>query len=287
MTGTVLVFAFSLLVAAPAADETAADRVVLKDGSTVLGLITSWPNGPRGSVQLLVRRDWAERNAKARLAEWDRAASVSSRKAIEQRRERLASWRRERERSPDVGPDDRILRWIDAEQKRLADPDAAARAPLIPVRLSESEVVAFERRPVASSRLLCLAWTGGVRDPESMNVAELTDAVESRGFVVDPKGAGRPVSLDRLLPPAPEPRPPGSPAAPPPRSRLIPGSASSGSRTLSCPTWGPGSSLPTSTRRCSSGNSSGCSTPTAPRTPPTRSPRSSRPLPARDASAPS
>ena len=195
-----------VLCAAPAhgaAGEAVADRITTRDGSVVLGLVTA-AAGPRGAVEFLVRRDWAERNARAHLAEWDRAIATIVRRAVEQRRTRLASWRREREQSPGVGPDDRILRWIDGEQKRLADPEAVARTALVPVRLPHSEVHQLERRPAAASRVLRLAWSSGIRDPESLNLAELTDAVESRGFVVDPRALAQPVSLDRLLPPVPE-----------------------------------------------------------------------------------
>ena len=187
-----------------AVDEAAADRITLRDGSVVQGLVTSTTTGPRGAVEFLVRRDWAERNARAPLAEWDRTVAPIVRRAVEQRRTRLASWRREREQSPGVGPDDRIRRWIDGEKKRLDDPEAAARTALVPVRLSRrpGSRPARQRRPAAASRVLRLAWASGIREPESMSLAELTDAVESRGFIVAPKA--QPASLDRLLPPAPE-----------------------------------------------------------------------------------
>jgi hypothetical protein len=207
MNRNLLLLGLLLLDVAPArgaADETAADRITLRDGSVVLGLVTSATAGHRGAVEFLVRRDWAERNAKGQLAEWDRAALASARRAIEQRRERLASWRRERAQAPGVEPDDRILRWIDREQKRLADPDAAARTPLVAVRLPRGEVRELDRRPVAASRLLRLAWLSGIREPETMSVADLTGALESRGFAVDAKGPGPSAPLDRLLPPTAE-----------------------------------------------------------------------------------
>ena len=47
---------------AAAKTEAAADRITLKDGSVVLGLVTSATTGARGSVEFLVRRDWAEKN---------------------------------------------------------------------------------------------------------------------------------------------------------------------------------------------------------------------------------
>jgi hypothetical protein len=207
MTRYLLTFGLVLAVTSSthgAAGEAAADRITLRDGSVVLGLVTS-AAGPHGSVEFLVRRDWAEQHVKGHLAEWDRAGAATARRAIEQRRERLASWRRERERSPGVGPDDRIVQWIDREQKRLSDPEGAARTALVGVRLPRGEVRELNRQPAIAGRLLRLAWLGGVRDPEAMTMAELTDAVEARGFAADAAGRAQPASLDRLLPPMPEP----------------------------------------------------------------------------------
>ena len=50
-----------------AARETAADRITLRDGSVVMGLVTSATTGPRASVEFLVRRAWAEKNLKHHL----------------------------------------------------------------------------------------------------------------------------------------------------------------------------------------------------------------------------
>jgi hypothetical protein len=205
MTGYLLIFGV-LLAGAPsargAADEAAADRITLRDGSVVLGLVTS--AGLRGPVEIVVRRAWAERNVKDHLAEWDRAGAATARRAIEERQARLASWRRERAQSAGVGPDDRIVRWIDREQQRLADPERAARTPLVRVRLPRSEIRELNRQPAPAGGLLRLAWLGGVREPEAMKMDELTDAVEARGFAVDPKGPAPSAPLDRLLPPLPE-----------------------------------------------------------------------------------
>src|SRR5690242_21649813 len=100
-------FLLGIIPARGAAGEAAADRITLRDGSVALGLVTSATSGPRGAVEFLVRREWAERNVPKHLAEWDRAAAAAARRAIEQRRERLEGWRREREKAPGVGPDDR------------------------------------------------------------------------------------------------------------------------------------------------------------------------------------
>ncbi len=206
MTRDLLIFGL-LLAGAPvvrgAVDEPTADRIILRDSSVVTGMVIS-PPVSRGPVEFLVRRAWAERNAKGHLADWDRAYAPTARKAIEQRQARLASWRKERAQAEGVGPDDRIVRWIDGEQRRLADPERAARAPLVIVRLQRSEIRDLDRRPAAAVRLLRLAWVGGVREPESMKPDELADALEARGFSVDPKSQAPPAPLDRLLPPMPE-----------------------------------------------------------------------------------
>jgi hypothetical protein len=207
MTRHTLIFGLLLLGVVPARGapgEAVADRITLRDGSSVLGLVTSATSGPRGGVEFLVRREWAERNVKDHLATWDRAAGAASRRAIEQRRARLEGWLREREKAPGVGPDDRIVRWIGRERERLSDPEAAARTALVPVRLPRGEIRDLTRRTAAANRLLRLAWLSGVREPEAMSADQLTDAVESRGFLLDVKGPARPVPLDRLLPPAPE-----------------------------------------------------------------------------------
>ncbi len=180
---------------------TPADRVTLKDGTIVLGLVTA--TGRHGEVDLVVSRSWAEQNADGQLKTWDRAAAVAATRAIEQRRARLSAWRGEREKSSGVGDDDRILRWIDREQKRLADPTSAVQTPLIPVRLQRTEIRQLDRQPISASRLLRLAWTNGIADPESKDSARLTSSLEARGLIVDPKAPAAP--LDRLLPPIPEP----------------------------------------------------------------------------------
>ena len=44
-----------------------ADRITLRDGKVVRGLVTAMVPGPRGSVEFLVRRAWAEKTLKDHL----------------------------------------------------------------------------------------------------------------------------------------------------------------------------------------------------------------------------
>jgi hypothetical protein len=177
----------------------AAERVTLRDGSTVLGLVTSVGSGPRGVVDLLVRREWAESHVKTWAARWDHGIEAGSRMAARQRRQRLASWRRER--APHAAADDRIISWIDQELKLLDDPSHSSRTPLMPVHVSRSDVRSLARQPASSIRLLQLGWICGLPDVEAMKLDDLKNAVESRGFAVD---GDRLPSLAGLLPLAPE-----------------------------------------------------------------------------------
>jgi len=188
-----------------ASPETAADRVTLRDGSVVMGLVTSTATGPRGSVEFLVRRAWAEKSLARHLQSWDRSTAATTRLAIGQRRKRLEAWRRERASS--VGPDDRIVLWIDRELARSAAPGRPEPSILLNVRLPRNEVRGMERRPAAAERLLRLAWLCDLPDPESMPLAELKDALEARGYAIDAAGKRQPAALDRLLPATPEPEP--------------------------------------------------------------------------------
>jgi len=189
----------------PASRETAADRVTLRDGSVVFGLVISTTAGTRGSVEFVVRRAWADKTLKQHLQSWDRSTAATTRLAVGQRRKRLEAWSRERASS--VGPDDRIMQWINHELARPAAPAKPEPSILLSVRLPRNEVRGMERRPAQAERLIRLAWLCDLPDPETMPLAELKDALEARGFAVDAAGKTQPAALDRLLPPTPEPEP--------------------------------------------------------------------------------
>lgn len=186
------------------ADDAAADRVTMRDGSVIRGAIIS-PHATHGMVEIVVRRGWAEQHAKTHLKHWDRLGSTAVHRAIEQRRTRLEAWKKERQQAQGVGADDRILRWIDRELARLADPARAAHTPLLAVRIPRSEIGEVHRGPAGAARRLMLAWQAGLADPESLTAAELADALQARGFAADGGEPDRPISLEGLLPPASEP----------------------------------------------------------------------------------
>jgi len=174
----------------------AAERVTLRDGSVVLGLVTSASAGPRGSVELLVRRAWAENHLKNWVRKWDRAIEPAVRLAVRQRRLRLEAWRRDR--AVKVPDGDRIIAWINRALKRLDDPAGSIRTTLIPVHLARSEIRSLIRQPASSTRLLQLGWLCDLPEVESMPLDELQDALEGRGFAAT---GNRVPSLARLLPP--------------------------------------------------------------------------------------
>jgi hypothetical protein len=180
----------------------AADRITLRDGSVVLGVVNATTPGPRGSVEFLVRRDWAEKALKSRVQHWDRTTAASARLAVEQRRKRLEAWRLDRASHAEAN--DRILKWIAGELARTSR-RAPPKSVLMSVRLSRSEVRALDRRPAGVERMLRLAWLCKLPDPETMPLDELKDALEGRAYALDTDGRSQPVALDALLPPVPEP----------------------------------------------------------------------------------
>jgi len=181
----------------PTASSTA-DVVTLKDGKVLLGQVLE-SSDRRGPLLVLVRRAWAEANLPDRAAAWEKAEAPTVRQAEAMRRGRLIAWRRTRPGS--VAPTDRITPWLDSEIARMsARPDAnqgAARSSLMVVRLPKNTVKAVDRRSKGTGRLLRLAWTTHLPDPESTPLAELTQGLEDRGFSA---ASDAPVSVDALLP---------------------------------------------------------------------------------------
>ncbi len=186
-------------------EETVADQITLRDGSVVKGLVTSVTNGPRGSIEFLVRRAWAEKTLMQHVQVWDHSTAATARLALGQRRKRLETWRQER--APGVAPNDRIITWIDHELARLSAPGKPEPSILLKLRLARNELRGLDRRPAPVERLLRLGWLCNLAEPESMAVDDLKTSLEARGYAVDANARAQPASLDHLLPPAPEPEP--------------------------------------------------------------------------------
>jgi hypothetical protein len=196
---TSLITALGLVVAAAGrpGNEPAADAVTLSDGKVVLGLITDSP--PRGNLEMVVRRAWAESNLPGLAKRWGEEEKSAVRRARKQRRERLEAWRRERAAAAEPG--DRINAWIADELSRLADDDPNS-PPLMTVRIGRANVRGVVRRPRPTARLLQLAWKLGFDDAETLRLNALKDSIEARGLRTDRPD---PVSIEHLLPIAEEP----------------------------------------------------------------------------------
>jgi hypothetical protein len=179
--------------------DTAADVVTLRDGTVVLGQVAEAP--PRGLFLFYVRRAWAETNVAESAKRWEAAAAVELKRSYQARRDRLAAWKREREKGDPAGGDDRLGRWLDQELEHLAAAGDPPPAPLLVVGLRRAEIKGVVRRPKATARMLRQGWLSGFHDVEAMKPADLKEALEARGFAV---GGEEPVALDRLLPILPE-----------------------------------------------------------------------------------
>ncbi len=207
MIGQSLVLALALALTGAddprdGAPSPAFDRIVLRDRSVVLGLVTSVSPGRGGSVEFLVRREWARKNVARRIHAWERFSANSARIAIAQRLERLRAWRQDRAANP--ADDDRIIKWIDHELARLSAPGVADQSILLRIRVAKDEVAGLSRRPPPAERFPQLAWLCNLSDPESMPLEELKDALEARGFATDADARNPLPSPDRLLQPFPE-----------------------------------------------------------------------------------
>jgi hypothetical protein len=189
------------------APDTPFDRILLRDRSLVLGVVTGVGQSPgqRGAVEFLVRREWAQKHLARWAPAWERASASAARIALTQRKERLGAWRQDRVGGAKPADDDRVVKWIDHELGRLSAPGVAEQSVLLRVRVPREEVAGLGRRPAGSERLIGLAWLCNLPDPESMTPDALKDAVEGRGYVIDPADKSPPPSIERLLPPAPEP----------------------------------------------------------------------------------
>ena len=148
------------------------------------------------------------------------AIAKTVRGAVADRRKRLETWRRER--VPHAAPDDPIVQWIDRELAQSAD-GAIPRSYLIPVRVPRSDIRGLDRPPAGTERLIASGvWVCKLPEPESMAIDELRAALEAaRRLRAADAGVrshwtlaavrrmpaarlAQSVSLDGLLPPAPE-----------------------------------------------------------------------------------
>ena len=169
------------------------DRVVLRDGTVVLGQI--FPS-PSSRVELIVCRSWAEAHLPEQLARWIERDLPNRTRAIAERIERLRQWRQER-RPPGVAGPDPIGTWIEAELTRLEDPLALSRFPLIVVSFPRGEVSRIESRPEAQRRMLRQGWRARFLEVETMPEAQLRAGLEDRGFA---PVENDPAPIDDLLP---------------------------------------------------------------------------------------
>jgi hypothetical protein len=203
MTSVVLLLSLQLVSQPkpPAAPETAADAITLRDGTVVLGQVAE--SAARGPLAIYLRRAWAEANLPERAKRWEEAEGPELRKAYQVRRERLAAWRRERVKDPGQAGADRLGQWLDQQLDRAdpaGEPDPP-RAPLMVVTLNRAEIKSIVRRPRASARMLRQGWLSGFHDVETMKLADLKEALQGRGFAT---GTEESVPLDALLPIQPE-----------------------------------------------------------------------------------
>ncbi len=182
-----LILLLTLMVADPR--DSAADVVTLRDGKVLLGQVVE--PAPRGKLVVIVRRAWAEKALATRFKTWQTIEAPSLKRSRSERLARLEAWKRERSNEPN----DAILPWLDGEIARLKA--GAETPPLMFVTINRGEVRGVTRRPPEVARKLRQAWRAGFEDAETKPIADLTSALEGRGFAMT---GVDPAPIDELLP---------------------------------------------------------------------------------------
>lgn len=175
------------------AGDRVADRVVLRDGTILLGQVRP---GPSAEVEVVVRRSWVEEHLPDRAEAWSDRDRRARRQAQEARVRRLGQWRLER-RVADEGRADPIRSWIDAELSRLDRPEDEQPFPLMVVSVPRREVASIDEQPEHRRRMLRQGWRAGFEAVESMTEDRLRAGLQDRGFA---QGASDPAPIDDLLP---------------------------------------------------------------------------------------
>ena len=175
----------------PAEGPSAADRIVLQDGSAVLGQLVSMTPS---RIDVIVRRGWASAHLPDLAERWERTEAMRSDRARDDRLRRLRRWRDDLRAAESPGPiDDRINQAI----ARLEDPIGDDFSLLMTVGLDHREVARVEEASEDRRRMLRQGWRAGFDEVESMPVERLRDGLESRGFALNGLD---PASIDDLLP---------------------------------------------------------------------------------------
>jgi hypothetical protein len=174
------------------AAKTVADRIVLRDGKNLLGQLVESSND--GFLTVVVRRDLVKKTLPNWAGPWEAAEKESIAAALQQRRERLVAWRRDR--PTELAQGDRITTWLDRELSR--DTATGAQPTLMAIRLDRNDVSAVERRSDSAAQALRAAWALGLADPETIAPATLKELIAGRGMNLADDAT---IALDRLLPP--------------------------------------------------------------------------------------
>ena len=174
------------------AAKTVADRVVLRDGKSLLGQLVE--SSTDGLLTIVARRDLVRKTLPNWAGAWEAAEKDAIAAALQQRHERLVAWRRDR--PAESVPGDRITTWLDRELSRNAG--TGTQPTLMAIRLDRDDISAIERRSDSAAQVLRAAWVLGLANPETMAPATLKELIAGRGMNLADDAT---IAIDRLLPP--------------------------------------------------------------------------------------
>jgi hypothetical protein len=161
-------------------------------GRELLGQFVESSND--GILTILARREMVRQTLPSWAKTWEAAEKVANETGLQERRERLAAWRRER--PPVAAAGNRITTWLDLELTPFAG--TITPSPLMAILLGRDDVSAVERLSDAAAQALRGAWVLGLANPETTAPATLKEAIAGRGMNL---ADDVPIALDRLLPP--------------------------------------------------------------------------------------
>ena len=162
--------------------ESGADRVILRDGGTLQGLVLD--QTPRGAL-VAVEWAWLERHDGQRAARWRAAWIATERKRREDLLRRIDAWLVERH------GDDELVSFLQAERRRLdrSEPDPSKYRLLLRL-VPANRIRRLQRADEANRKVYWAAWVSGKQDVCSRPVAHwrkklLPAALEAGTDLVD------------------------------------------------------------------------------------------------------
>ncbi|HVC92127.1 MAG TPA: hypothetical protein VND64_00475 [Pirellulales bacterium] len=167
---------------APVVQDRATDMLALVGGERLFGLLTGPPHG--GNIGIVVDRKWFRKHQPDLYRKTTADDDGRRRQVLEQLRDRLIAWRQRREEPKllanfierSLTETERKLHALDAEE---APPEPSQ---LVLVQVPQARVRKQYVQPVATRRVLALAWQERLPNAEEQTATALIEQLEAKGI---------------------------------------------------------------------------------------------------------